>query len=96
MEKVPQRSDARIQLNQWRQQNYVVNFGYDLVDHQGPSHQPIFVITAWAELPGGKRYTTDRIEAGSKKEAQLAAADALRTVLEGDASFKGLWLDPSS
>ena len=91
----PPRPDARMQLNEWRQTKHLVSFGYDLVDHQGPSHQPIFVMTAWAELPGGNRCTTDPIPAGSKKEAQIAAADALRTLLEADASFTGLWAKPS-
>lgn len=91
----PKRPDARMQLNEWRQTKHLVSFGYDLVDHQGPSHQPIFVMTAWAELPGGDRCTAGPVTAGSKKEAQMAAADALRTVLEADASFTGLWSKPS-
>ncbi len=95
-DKALQRPDARMQLNHWRQQRHLVNFGYELVDHQGPSHQPIFVMTAWAELPGGNRCTTDHISAGSKKEAQMAAADALRALLEANASFTGLWSGPSS
>jgi dsRNA-specific ribonuclease len=90
-ETTPQRPDARMQLNQWRQQKHLVNFGYDLVAHQGPSHQPVFVMTAWAELPGGDRRTTDRVTASSKKEAQVAAASALRALLEADANFSGLW-----
>ena len=90
----PERPDARIQLNEWRQAKHLVRFGYDLVDHQGPSHQPIFVMTAWAELPGGNRCTTEPITANSKKEAQMAAADALRTLLQADASFTGLWSNP--
>ncbi len=87
----PQRPDARMQLNEWRQTKHLVSFGYDLIDHQGPSHQPVFVMTAWAELPGGHRCTTEPITAGSKKEAQMVAADALRAALEADASFTGLW-----
>jgi len=85
-----------MQLNEWRQTKYLAGFGYHLIDHQGPSHQPIFVMTAWAELPGGNRCTTDPVTAGSKKEAQIAAADALRTLLESDASFTGLWDKSSS
>jgi Cft2 family RNA processing exonuclease/dsRNA-specific ribonuclease len=85
-----QRLDARVQLNEWRQQKHLAHFGYDLVDHQGPPHQPVFVMTAWAELPGGNRCVTDQVTAGSKKEAQLAAADALRALLQADASFTGL------
>ena len=87
----PQRPDARVQLNQWRQQQYLVDFGYELIDHHGPSHQPVFVMTAWAELPGGDKRITDQVTAGSKKEAQLAAASALRALLESDADFGGLW-----
>ena len=90
----PERPDARVQLNEWRQAKHLVRFGYDLVDHQGPSHQPIFVMTAWADLPGGNRCTTDPVTANSKKEAQMAAADALRTLLQADASFTGLWSNP--
>jgi dsRNA-specific ribonuclease len=80
-----------LQLNQWRQQKHLVNFGYDLIAHQGSSHQPVFVMTAWAELPGGDRRTTDQVTAGSKKEAQVVAASALRALLEADANFSGLW-----
>jgi Cft2 family RNA processing exonuclease/dsRNA-specific ribonuclease len=87
----PQRQDARVQLNHWRQQRHLVNFGYEIMDHHGPSHQPVFVMTAWAELPGGDRRITDPVTAGSKKEAQLAAAFALRAVLEADVNFGGLW-----
>jgi Cft2 family RNA processing exonuclease/dsRNA-specific ribonuclease len=86
----PQRPDARVQLNQWRQQQHLVNFGYELMDHHGPSHQPVFVMMAWAELPGGDRRITAPVTAGSKKEAQLAAASALRALLEADADFGGL------
>jgi hypothetical protein len=86
----PQRPDARVQLNQWRQQQHLVNFGYELMDHHGPSHQPVFVMMAWAELPGGDRRITAPVTAGSKKEAQLAAAFALRALLEADADFGGL------
>ncbi len=92
----PKRPDARMQLNEWRQTKHLVSFGYDLVDHQGPSHQPVFVMTAWAELPGGRRCTTEAITAGSKKEAQTAAAEALRALLETDANFTGLWAKASS
>ena len=92
----PQRPDARMQLNEWRQTKHLAAFGYDLVDHQGPSHQPIFVMTGWAELPDGARCTTEPVTAGSKKEAQMAAADALRAMLEANANFTGLWTSPSS
>jgi hypothetical protein len=47
-------------------------------------------MTAWAELPGGDRCITEPVTAGSKKAAQLAAAAALRTVLEAEADFGGL------
>jgi dsRNA-specific ribonuclease len=87
----PPRPDARMQLNQWRQQRHLVNFGYDLVAHHGPAHQPVFVMSAWAELPGGDRRITEQITAGSKKEAQLAAASALHALLEADMNFSGLW-----
>ena len=96
-DQLPKRPDARMQLNEWRQTKHLAGFGYELVDHQGPSHQPIFVMTAWAELPGGNRCTTNPITAGSKKEAQIAAADALRTLLEADTHFTtGLLSKPSS
>jgi dsRNA-specific ribonuclease len=91
----PKRPDARMQLNEWRQTKHLAGFGYHLVDHQGPSHQPIFVMTAWAERPDGNRCTTEPVTAGSKKEAQIAAADALRALLEADAGFTGLWAKPS-
>ena len=92
----PPGPDARMQLNEWRQTKHLAAFGYDLVDHQGPSHQPIFVMTAWAELPGGQRLATEPVSGGSKKDAQVAAAAALRAVLEGEANFTGLWAKPPS
>jgi hypothetical protein len=91
LDAAPPRPDARVQLNHWRQQQHLVNFGYELMEHHGPSHQPVFVMTAWAELPGGDRRITEPVTAGSKKAAQLAAAAALRTVLEAEADFGGLW-----
>jgi dsRNA-specific ribonuclease len=66
-----------------------VNFGYEFVERLGPPHQPIFVIIAWAKLPNGNIRSTDRIEAGSKKEARFEAATALLALLEADAAFGG-------
>jgi hypothetical protein len=36
------------------------------------------------------------VSGGSKKDAQIAAAAALRAVLQAEANFTGLWAKPSS
>ncbi len=43
----------------------------------GPTHQPTFVMAAWAKLPDGRSLQSEPVGAPSKKAAQTAAADRL-------------------
>jgi dsRNA-specific ribonuclease len=70
-------TDARMVLNEMRQSGAIVDFGYELRAQQGPSHQPLFVVEAWAQAPSGERIRDCQGEARSKKDAQRIAAAAL-------------------
>jgi dsRNA-specific ribonuclease len=59
----------------------LASFGYCLVAQGGPSHQPLFTVAAWAELPGGERLEGKAVEAPSKKAAERAAASERVAVL---------------
>jgi dsRNA-specific ribonuclease len=69
--------DPRMELNELRQTGVVRDFGYEEVERSGPSHQPVFTMTAWAILEDDEKITGDLVRADSKKAAQLAAAGAL-------------------
>jgi Cft2 family RNA processing exonuclease/dsRNA-specific ribonuclease len=71
------RPEARMLLNELRQNGIVADFGYELRDHRGPSHQPIFVVVAWASVRDGSRLEGEPAEAPSKKAAQRDAAERL-------------------
>ncbi|MBU0646787.1 hypothetical protein KJ611_04965, partial [Patescibacteria group bacterium] len=71
------RPEARMVLNELRQNGIVVDFGYELRDHRGPSHQPVFVVVAWATTRDGSRLEGEPAEAPSKKAAQRDAAERL-------------------
>lgn len=73
--------DARMRLNELRQLGVVEDFGYDVVDRRGPSHQPVFVVVAWANVPEGRVEGT-AVEARSKKQGEREAAEALLERLE--------------
>ena len=36
-----------MRLNELRQVGVIDDFGYELLERSGPSHQPIFVMGAW-------------------------------------------------
>jgi Cft2 family RNA processing exonuclease/dsRNA-specific ribonuclease len=73
--------DARMQLNELRQRGFIEDFGYELLEQSGASHQPRFRMRAWAQAPGGAREAGPEAEAPSKKEAQLQAATQLLDLL---------------
>ena len=78
----PARGDARMRLNELRQVGVLEGFGYELIERRGPSHQPVFVVVAWAEAGSFGRIESARTEARSKKDAERAAAEGLMDRLE--------------
>ncbi len=64
-------------LNELRQAGRLEDYGYELLEQNGPSHQPTFRVVAWARLPDGRSLRTDVVEASAKKAAQRLAADRL-------------------
>jgi len=80
----PRRVDSRMRLNELRQTGWVETFGYDLLESRGPSHQPVFVVRAWAQLPSMGRIEGPEVEARSKKKAEGEAATALLDQLASD------------
>lgn len=70
--------DPRAELNQYRQNGVLQDFGYHLLEVAGQSHQPLFTLKAWAFLsPEKGRIEGEKVQASSKKEAQLLAAQSL-------------------
>jgi dsRNA-specific ribonuclease len=69
--------DPRMELNELRQTGVIQDFGYEETERSGPSHQPVFTMTAWAILEDDEKITGGPVRADSKKAAQLAAAGAL-------------------
>ena len=72
-------------LNELRQAGLLDSAGYELLEQAGPSHQPTFVMVAWANLPDGRNVRSEPAGAPSKKAAQAAAANGLldRLAAEG-------------
>ena len=74
----PRNENARMRLNELRQVGIIDDFGYELLERSGPSHQPIFVMGAWATVSGDEgRLRGADVRAGSKKDAERVAAEAL-------------------
>jgi len=69
--------NAAMALNELCQVGVLQTIGYEVVDQSGPSHQPTFVVVAWAMTPDGGTLRTDPVPAPSKKAAQRLAADRL-------------------
>ena len=46
-----------------------------------PSHQPTFVVIAWAKLPDGRTLRTEPAHAASKKAAQRMAGELMVNLL---------------
>ena len=72
--------DAKTALQEWAQARGLKPPQYDEVRREGPDHAPVFTIAA--RLATGESETAS---AGSKREAEQAAAQALLTRLEGEA-----------
>jgi ribonuclease-3 len=72
--------DAKTALQEWAQARGLKPPLYDEVRREGPDHAPVFTIAA--RLATGESETAS---AGSKREAEQAAAQALLTRLEGEA-----------
>lgn len=70
--------DPKTALQEWAQARGLAPPQYVETDRSGPDHQPIFTIAA--RLSTGKQASAT---AGSKREAQQAAAQALLQDLEG-------------
>ncbi|WP_299652426.1 ribonuclease III [uncultured Tateyamaria sp.] len=70
--------DAKTALQEWAQARGLTPPQYVETDRSGPDHQPVFTIAA--RLSTGAEATAT---AGSKREAQQAAAQALLNELEG-------------
>ncbi len=73
--------EARVLLNEMKQKKQVSDFGYELIERTGESHQPVFKMIAWAILNDGAKVQTKPAEAGSKKEGQKTVADDLLNML---------------
>jgi Cft2 family RNA processing exonuclease/dsRNA-specific ribonuclease len=69
--------DARVTLNEMKQQGLIANFGYQQGETQGPSHQPIFTLSCWATTPDGEKIDGPPVQAASKRSAQRDAAAQL-------------------
>ena len=73
----PDARDAKTALQEWAQARGLPPPAYDELGREGPPHQPVFTIAA--RLANGE---TEQASAGSKREAQQAAAAALLARLE--------------
>ena len=51
-------SNAAMVLNELKQVGILQSFGYEVVNQDGPSHQPVFSIVAWATTPDGRTWRT--------------------------------------
>ncbi len=78
---VPAGRNPAMILNELVQAGMLAGAGYDLLDQSGPSHQPTFVVVAWAKLPDGRTVKTEPTPAASKKSAQRAAGERLVELL---------------
>ncbi|MFP4165256.1 MAG: MBL fold metallo-hydrolase [Chitinispirillaceae bacterium] len=74
-------TDPRITLNTLKQRGYLMDFGYTLLECSGPSHAPLFSVSAWARF-SDQSTTVSQPQAGnSKKEAERNAARELVSLL---------------
>ena len=69
--------DPRALLNELMQTGRLLDFGYEETERSGPSHQPVFVMIAWAIGLDNEKITCEPTRADSKKAAQRAAAAEL-------------------
>lgn len=69
--------DAKTSLQEWAQARRLAPPKYELIERAGPDHAPVFTIKAILENGASETAT-----AGSKRQAEQAAAKALLTRLE--------------
>jgi dsRNA-specific ribonuclease len=74
--------DPRTVLNQLQQQGRIKDSGFELQEHTGPSHQPIFRYIAWAITSTDTHVKTEIVEGASKKECRKNAAESLLELLK--------------
>jgi dsRNA-specific ribonuclease len=73
--------NASMLLNELKQAAVLRDIGYKVLQQEGPSHQPVFSIVAWATADDGRTWSTEPVSAPSKKAGQRAAADKLLDLL---------------
>lgn len=73
--------DPRTLLNQLQQQGRIKDLGYELQEHTGPSHQPVFRYIARAVTRTDHPVQTEVVEGASKKECRKNAAMSLLSLL---------------
>jgi dsRNA-specific ribonuclease len=73
--------NAAMVLNELKQVGILQSFGYEVVNEDGPSHQPVFSIVAWTTTPDGQTWHTAPVRGSSKKSGQRSAAEGLLALL---------------
>jgi dsRNA-specific ribonuclease len=73
--------NAAARLNELKQAGILQSTGYEVIQQDGPSHQPVFTLVAWATTPDGQTSVTAPVSAPSKKAGQRAAAERLLELL---------------
>jgi dsRNA-specific ribonuclease len=73
--------NAAARLNELKQAGVLQSVGYEIVQNDGPSHNPVFSMVASATAEGGRTWTTAPVRASSKKSGQRLAAESLLDLL---------------
>lgn len=73
--------NAAMLLNELKQAAVLRDVGYKVIQQEGPSHQPVFSMIAWATTDDGRTWSAEPVNAASKKAAQRAAAEKLLDLL---------------
>jgi dsRNA-specific ribonuclease len=81
LQEQPSERKAAMLLNELKQAGVLKDVGYDVVQQEGPSHQPVFSVVARATTEDGGTFTTDPVRASSKKSGQRSAAEELLDLL---------------
>jgi dsRNA-specific ribonuclease len=69
--------NAAMLLNELKQVGILRTTGYDVVQEDSPSHQPVFSVVAWATTADGRTWRADPVRASTKKSGQRSAAERL-------------------
>ncbi|MFW5775498.1 MAG: MBL fold metallo-hydrolase [Chitinivibrionales bacterium] len=64
-----------------KQYGYLIDYGFTDHGGHGPSHDPVFECSGWAELDTGKRIESPICSARSKKSARRSSAEALSKMI---------------